>query len=359
MTTRAIDGLNIFLMIATCILAFAFPFQLFLFSFAVLGPLHYFTEIPWLHGKKYFTAGKYDAVLLVVLTGVIAVLHFMVPMHYGDKGITNTLIGSFSFAVFAIALVFTTLKKASQRIIGFVLVAAGAIAFSQFDTTVLIFASLIPTIVHVFLFTGAFILYGALRNKSVTGIASLVVFTACTAAIFLITPGSSIASRYFGESIQRNYLLFSGLNFDLMNIFGMQHTTPQSPNLSEILFLSNAGIIIARLIAFSYTYHFLNWFSKTSIIKWHLIPKRSLAIVLGLWIASLVLYWSNFAIGMEYLYVISLLHVILEYPLNYRTFIGIGQEMTKLTSGSRLAVAMPNQVGDIEAKPSSRRRRSR
>src|ERR1043165_8502495 len=41
-------------MIFSCVAAFVLPFELFLFSYAVLGPLHYLTEISWLHDRKYF-----------------------------------------------------------------------------------------------------------------------------------------------------------------------------------------------------------------------------------------------------------------------------------------------------------------
>jgi hypothetical protein len=57
LTTTQINYLNIGLMIVSCLLAFRFPFELFLFSYAILGPLHYLTEISWLHDRKYFTEG--------------------------------------------------------------------------------------------------------------------------------------------------------------------------------------------------------------------------------------------------------------------------------------------------------------
>src|SRR2546425_5018851 len=54
LTTDQINYLNIGLMIVSCLLSYVFPFELFLFSYAVLGPLHYFTEISWLHDRAYF-----------------------------------------------------------------------------------------------------------------------------------------------------------------------------------------------------------------------------------------------------------------------------------------------------------------
>jgi hypothetical protein len=81
------------------------------------------------------------------------------------------------------------------------------------------------------------------------------------------------------------------------------------------------------LIAFAYTYHYLNWFSKTSIIKWHAVPRaRATAIVIA-WTAAVTLYFVDYGMGLSVLYVLSLLHVLLEFPLNHQTFVGIGSEL--------------------------------
>ena len=55
-----INYLNIGLMFATAVFAFFAPFETFLLAYAFLGPLHYLTEISWLHDRQYFTKGKYD-----------------------------------------------------------------------------------------------------------------------------------------------------------------------------------------------------------------------------------------------------------------------------------------------------------
>ena len=124
-----------------------------------------------------------------------------------------------------------------------------------------------------------------------------------------------------------------------MNLLGMAKVNKSSSGLAEILFNSNAGIVIMRLIAFSYTYHFLNWFSKTSIIKWHQIPKKNLAVVFLLWIASLALYFYDYYIGLKVLYFLSLLHVVLDFPLDHLTFIAIGQEVKVLFKRKQVAAA--------------------
>ena len=60
-----INYLNIGLMVISMIAAFVMPFEVFLFAYAFLGPLHYLTEISWLHDRKYFSTGKYDFVILL------------------------------------------------------------------------------------------------------------------------------------------------------------------------------------------------------------------------------------------------------------------------------------------------------
>ena len=56
--THAIDVLNFFLIWITLVLALSWPYQLFLFSYIVIGPWHYLTEINWLDKQKYFLRPK-------------------------------------------------------------------------------------------------------------------------------------------------------------------------------------------------------------------------------------------------------------------------------------------------------------
>jgi hypothetical protein len=85
--------------------------------------------------------------------------------------------------------------------------------------------------------------------------------------------------------------------------------------------------MVMRLIAFAYTYHYLNWFSKTSIIKWHEIPMRRSVMIVGLWLFALGIFAYSYDTGMIALYVLSILHVMLEFPLNHQTFASIGKEL--------------------------------
>ena len=88
-----------------------------------------------------------------------------------------------------------------------------------------------------------------------------------------------------------------------------------------------AAIGALRFIAFAYTYHYLNWFSKTGIIRWHVVSQRRIAGLVALWLVSLALYAWSWQWGYVGLLGLSVAHVILEYPLNWKTFIGIGGEL--------------------------------
>ena len=82
-----------------------------------------------------------------------------------------------------------------------------------------------------------------------------------------------------------------------------------------------------RFIAFAYTYHYLNWFSKTSIIQWHKVPKLRFAAVLLMWIGGVAVYLYDYMAGIQWLFFLSFLHVLLELPLNFTSAIGIGKHL--------------------------------
>src|SRR6188768_1374148 len=76
-----LDAVNIGLMLVACVVAVIIPLELFLFSYAILGPLHYLTEISWLHDRNYFTKGRYDALMLVAI-GLISSVAYYSMMGY-------------------------------------------------------------------------------------------------------------------------------------------------------------------------------------------------------------------------------------------------------------------------------------
>ncbi|MDB3905611.1 hypothetical protein N9335_03965, partial [Crocinitomicaceae bacterium] len=100
----------------------------------------------------------------------------------------------------------------------------------------------------------------------------------------------------------------------------------QKDNWWSLVFLSEIGIMLMRFIAFAYLYHYLNWFSKTEVIRWHKVPKIRFIGVISLWLVACGLYAYDYAIGLSFLFFLSFTHVLLEFPLNVTSIIGIGKE---------------------------------
>ena len=85
MKSETIDIINIGLLVLALLVAIVLPFELFLFSYAVLGPLHYLTEINWLDDKKYFFKPKLKIKsVFLVFASIIAVLPLMKYLEHID-----------------------------------------------------------------------------------------------------------------------------------------------------------------------------------------------------------------------------------------------------------------------------------
>jgi hypothetical protein len=198
------------------------------------------------------------------------------------------------------------------------------------------FSLLLPTIIHVFVFTGLFILTGALKSRSASGIASLVVFGLCGASFFLLGPTDT--GENVGQYVRNSYREFAHLNYSLMMPFN-RHDLAVPANsaefvryINDVLYASPMAMVVMSFISFAYTYHYLNWFSKTSVIQWHNIPRSRFIGVIVIWIASVAVYLYNYKIGFHWLYFLAFTHVVLEFPLNHLSIITIGKEFKALAS---------------------------
>ncbi len=301
-------------MIFSCIIAFILPFELFLFSYGVLGPLHYLTEIGWLHKKNYFTKGKYDFLFLIGLCCVLFYYTYMDRSKNGAFFADLVALGVFFSLIFV--FIKDWLYRGALAVLAFIVV--GVMNNTQ-DYFIWI-GIFLPTIVHVFIFTWAFMLFGVLKERSFSGFLSIAVLVICAASFFIIHPQglNYTVSNY----VQKGYFQFELLNFHLINMFHLD-------TLNDIkqVFVTNSGFIIMRFIAFAYTYHYLNWFSKTSVIKWHQVPKKTLIFTIAVWLLSVALYAYDYNMGLQALFFLSFLHVFLEFPLNVVSFTGIGKAL--------------------------------
>jgi hypothetical protein len=328
-TVRQLNFLNIGLMLASALAAFAFPFELFLFSYAVLGPLHYLTEISWLHDRRYFTAREKARrpkphrawLIFVAVTMVVIVASFVAVEGAGLQAQPKWEI-TFFYLVFVSALFTGVVEDRTTRIViaAVTILLLVLLARSRYY---ILGAFFLVTIIHVLIFTASFILYGVLRERSVSGLVSLAVFIVCVVSFFLYAPASHVPAGFITQS----YRSFNGLNAELLKLFHLGTGTTTGE-----IYESQNGLVVMRLIAFAYTYHYLNWFSKTSIIKWHEVPRSRTVMIMVIWLAALAIYAYDYDTGMAVLYFMSILHVMLEFPLNHRTFRAIGKEMYALVA---------------------------
>lgn len=319
MNLAAVNLLNIVLMLVSLGLAMRLPFETFLLAYAVLGPAHYLTEISWLHDRQYFTPRRHDWVPLVALCAGITALNLVVVNFPQQRQLGGTSVSLMLFAFgFAAVLVLTrdrTLRWTFAALLGITAL------FLHGQPLAHVWVGIyLPTIVHVALFTGAFVCYGALKSRSATGHLSLLVFVACAAVPLLVDPGT----LGYGAS---DYARAAYQDFIPMHAQLASDTGQLAAISQQSVFSSPGSLQVARFIAFAYTYHYFNWFSKTSVIRWHEVSKRRILAIAAVWAASVALYAFDYRVGLRWLLFLSYLHVLLEFPLNHQSFLGIGREL--------------------------------
>ena len=318
-----VNYLNVGLMIASAVLAYALPFHTFIFAYAILGPAHYLTEISWLHDRNYFAQRPRPRawwLALVVLAMLVLGIGYVkgLPARY-EVGLT--------WLVFITAAFLAFVRRRNVAVALVALSVIGLALFSMVDAY-LIGAYLLVTIVHVFLFTAAFVLYGALKSRSTSALVSLAVFALCAVSFFVYAP----EGRMPNDVVRGMYAFFEELNAWLLRLMSFQNRDVYGA----------AGFKVMRFIAFAYTYHYLNWFSKTSVIRWHEVSKTRFFVVIAAWLGVVTIYTFNYELGIAVAYLLSLLHVLLEFPLNHQSFAGIARELRAWVSGA--SAAAPSQA---------------
>jgi hypothetical protein len=330
-----IDIVNFFLIWFTLAIAIQWPFELFLFSYIVLGPLHYLTEINWLDKQHYFLHARdsrgflWSMVVLVLLLSVFTILpetqywsstrsfhdNFFKPPNDTLRHVLqwNYMLVVLAF-VMAAAWVFTSNWILRVLVVVFCLLCS--LMFYTNPTLAIVFGVLLPTIFHVFFFTIIFMLYGTLKSRSVWGylnVASMLLVLAVIAVSHrVVVPGS------LGDSVVELTIAssFQSVNLAINRFLG-------SVGSGGIDAYSTAFWRVQSFIAFAYTYHYLNWFSKTSIIKWHQVEKRKLVFSAVLWLTSIGLYKIDYRLGFAAITAVSVLHIVLEFPLNFISMKGV------------------------------------
>jgi len=281
------DAIHLGLMLSALALAYVLPFELLLIAYAVLGPAHYLTEISWLHDRQYFLSARPIALLLAA-AAVVAVI---VPDAWTS--------GLFIWIGFAAAAIGIGGISWTQRAVLLAILAAITVAMGTGREFVAVAAVLLPTLIHVCVFTLVFMTLGAWRSGSRSQAALVLIYLAAIALILVLPPGPMPRSLSMAR-------------------LGSQSFGAVAPALGQVLHVPNLTFDSRStgLLSFVYTYHYLNWFIKADVIGWRRMPPIRVAGIAVLSAAATGLYFYDYAMGFTVLLALSLIHVVLEFPLN-------------------------------------------
>jgi len=298
-----LDWPDLTALLVSGVLAALAPLQVFLLAYALLGPFHYLTEMAWLRKKEfYFREGLISSrsyTVLAVGLALLAPLDFVIKHNFGFWIVGLLLLLSLSvwvrnlYALGALAI-------------------AGVAAKFVLRPWVFLIAILVPTLIHVYFFTGTFMVSGALRDKRATlakwvnpALLLLIPVVLCCVRLHYAAPGNFW--------LQNEAASFGSLHAYLAN--DLHHTL----TLSAALLQDTVVAAVIRVFAFVYLFHYLNWFAKTELLQWHRISPREWTVIGVLYVASIGVYMWNFRWGFIFVTFLSLLHVLLEFPLNWHT----------------------------------------
>lgn len=304
------DRLNILFIVASLIIAIVLPFELFLFSYAILGPMHYLTEINWLKTKNYFSSHISPIYILIGIVVVVSLIYFsrfigfsFFGMESYAKLVSSVLILS-SF-LFILLVEFLEQKLGLLVCLGLSLIIT-LLLIKLSSTFYAISIVFLPTLIHVYLFTGFFMLYGYTKSKHKMALWSVIFLFLIPGIIYILPSG-----LYTGieKSLAKNTYYAS--SFSQLNELLSQAFSQQNPVLN---------LKIQTFIAFAYTYHYLNWFGKTNVIGWvKSINFKNMTVILIFWLSAIAIYLYDYSLGFTVLFSMSLAHVLLEFPLNIKS----------------------------------------
>jgi hypothetical protein len=274
-------------MLAALGLTYLVPFELLLLSYVVLGPAHYFTEISWLHDRKYFLPHRSVPIVLAIVAVIAALI---------DNASWFGLVMWLAFVVCALLAAATTALQATALAIVAIWLTA-VMAMNGLSLAVL--GILLPTLIHVSLFTLVFMVLGAIRSGSRMQAILVLFYLAAIVLLLAAPPSASTQIPAFAK-------------------VGHEYFGNVAPALGRLLGVADLKLDtrLTSLLAFVYSYHYLNWFIKAEVIRWTDISRARLTLIVAASAASTALYFYDYTFGFTVLLALSLVHVVLEFPLN-------------------------------------------
>jgi hypothetical protein len=284
---RATEAVHLGLMLAALGITYLVPFELLLLSYVVLGPAHYFTEISWLHDRKYFLPHRSVPIVLAIIAVIAALI---------DNASWFGFVMWLAFVICALLAATTTALQGTAL----VMVAIWAtVVLAMSGSSLAVLGILLPTLIHVSLFTLVFMVLGAIRSGSRMQAILVLCYVAAIVILLAAPPSASTQIPAFAK-------------------VGQEYFGNVAPALGRLLGIPDVKLDtrLTGLLAFVYTYHYLNWFIKAEVIRWMDISRTRLALVIAASAASTALYFYDYTFGFTVLLALSLIHVVLEFPLN-------------------------------------------
>lgn len=284
---RLTDAVHIGLMLSALAVSYLVPFELLLLSYVVLGPAHYATEISWLHDRKYFLPHVGVAIALAIAAIAAALID------------NASWFGFVMWAAFVICAMLAATTTALQSMLLFMIaIVLTAIMLSN-GLSIAVLGILLPTLVHVSLFTLVFMALGAYRSGAPVQWLLVALYVASIVAILVAPPSAMTLIPSFAKAAN-DY--FANVGPALGRLLGVRDVQLDTR--------------LTSLLAFVYTYHYLNWFIKAEVIRWNNVTRNRLALVATASVASTALYFYDYSFGFTVLLAFSLAHIVLEFPLD-------------------------------------------
>jgi hypothetical protein len=281
------DAIHVGLMLSALGLTYLVPFELLLLSYVVLGPAHYATEISWLHDRKYFLPQRGIAIALAAVAIIAALID------------NASWFGFVMWSAFVMSALLAATTTALQSTMLFMVALVLTAVLLSNGASIAVIGILLPTLIHVSLFTLVFMMLGAFRSGQKVQWVLVALYLAAIALILLAPPNAATLIPSFAAA---GHDYFANVGPALGRLFGI-------PDL-------RLDTRLTSLLAFIYTYHYLNWFIKAEVIRWNAMSRGRLALVVAASAASTALYFYDYAFGFTVLLALSLAHIVLEFPLN-------------------------------------------
>ncbi len=309
--------LNLFLIAFSFLISFLYPINTFILAYAILGPLHYLTQLNWLNTKPFFRNERILKPTFIVLAGLATL--FFIFESYSSWKIDWTIGRNFMASIVLLSILVTIFSFTKSNIKApFIILPTIVIAF-LLSTNVfylILLGVLFVSVVHVYIFTLLHMTSGYLKNKSKVDFINIVLMTLIPLIIFWIPfPFSEGTLSSIGEN-----RFITSLNQNLAFIIGDKNLDVQSILMYKL----------SWFVSFAYLYHYLNWFSKTKIIHWSDgLTRKKTILICSVSLAFSSIYLLGFEYGIIATLFLSYLHVFAELPLNYISIKNITQNILK------------------------------